>query len=89
VCRQKKSHITHVVNSELGETCMIYQTYPVNELPGTQPNSQGLGQLFQALGHLAEFTATQPILLDKTKHSATLLPSDTKVAGNLLFIVTQ
>jgi hypothetical protein len=33
---QKKSHFTHVVISDMGETCMIYQTYPVNELTGTR-----------------------------------------------------
>jgi hypothetical protein len=26
---QKRSHFTHVVIFDLGETCMIYQTYPV------------------------------------------------------------
>jgi hypothetical protein len=51
---QKKSHFTHVVISNMGETCMTYQTYPINELPGTQPNSQGLGQLFQALDQLLQ-----------------------------------
>jgi hypothetical protein len=29
VCRQKKSHFSHVVISDLGETCMICQTYLV------------------------------------------------------------
>jgi hypothetical protein len=44
MCVAKKSHFTHVVISDLGETCMIYWTYLVNELretrpivPGTQP----------------------------------------------------
>jgi hypothetical protein len=48
----KNSHFTHVVIFDLGETCMIYQTYPVNELIGTRLNFQGLGQLFQSLSQL-------------------------------------
>jgi hypothetical protein len=36
-----------------------------------------------------EFTRTQLIILDKTEHSTTSLPSDAKVAGNSFFILTQ